>query len=522
MNPTKIYLGLFLFLSGLNLSAADRSSETLKGQKGLFRLMSADILEPGDYHFRTSLEYFQQADLLKDLEKSDVQRTKATLGFGYALTPNVLLSAHAGFDIASRTPKTVGTTSGTENINLVKAGFTATGVYDIGEFFKWEPKRLTAGLALWVDFSKVTRFIDGPNIVPTAIFSTDYSDLQPLPVRGHLNVGFKPANGARYYEDSAAVKDFERFATDTINDWALTTGLGVEFPFDYVNPSVEIHMEKVSTLSFADTPKWVTAGIKGRPFPTKNVELFAGADVGLSSFSATTSGKPAAPAVPLWNVIAGFAVGHFGVREDESIVKTSEYLSLKQRSQEQDVILQGLKKDLEYNAIQGRVIDASTKKPLANVVLSFPESADLKSSRTDADGRFVRYFKGLSGHRLVFSLEGYDSSSKFLAMKPGERLNLDIELKKTSLEEQIGDFVATVTDDKGIGIQAAITFINATTNTQISGSSDLSGNLNMKIPQGTYKVEIKASGYQTATDTLEFEKGKTVLRSYTLAPKAQP
>ena len=514
-----IFFAVFSILSARDASANIRSSETIRAQKGLFRLMSADINEASAYHFRTSLEYFQQKDLLKDIDDSTIKDTKATLGFGYSLTPHIHLNAHGGFNIASSTPSPASTTAtGGQSIDLIKAGAGVVGTYDIGEYLWNLPaNRFTGGFSLWVDFSKITRFFAGPNIIPTFILSGDFVDNPVVPYRVHLNTGFRMANGARYYGKSSAVTDFDRFVTETINSPAVTVGTGVEFPFFTVTPSLELHMEKVMNTSFSNTPKWLTAGLKGKPFPQKNVEVFSAVDVGLSSFKATPLGqKPDSSPVPLWNVVVGFGIAQFGKRAGEVGVDQLEYDSVRNALTSKEKTLAQLQKDLEYNTLQGQVVDADTKKPISGVLISFPESTELKSSGTDDSGRFVRYFRTLPGARLLFSKDGYESSSKFVALKPGERLNVDIELKKSS-GVSLAEFIATITDENGQGIETTITFTNLkTTETTVIRSDSNMGQVNMKIAEGSYRIEIKSTGFKTATDTIEFKKGKTVLRSYLL------
>jgi hypothetical protein len=521
MKLSIISLG-FLLTSAV---AVERTSETLDARKGQFRLLSAELVEKGSYHFTTSMEFFQQDDLVKDSDNSRVRDTKANLAFGYALTPQILLSGHGGFNIAARTPQAASgsTTTGSDAIDLIRGGIAVTGFYDLGKWFHLLDKKFVAGLSVWVDFSKITRFIEAPNIIPTAIFSGDFTDNVIAPVRTHLNLGFRPANGKRFYDDSTIPKDYDRFVTDTLNSWAWTTGVGLEFPFENINPSAEFHLVKTQDTAFGQAPKWVTVGVKGKPLGTKNIELFGAVDIGLTSFKATVAGqKPDSPVVPLWNAVVGFSVNEFGIRHGETTVSEAEYRRLKTTVNEQDSLLQSLKRELEYVTVQGRVIDASTKAPLSGVTLSFPESPDLKTSRTDSEGRFVRYFRSLTGTRLVVALEGYDSSSKFLSLKPGERVTSDIELKRASPGQQLTDFVATITNDAGAGVVSTVTLKNVQTQESTVGSSDNLGQIVLKVAEGSYELEISARGMNPIKETIEFQKGKTVLRSYVLIPEASP
>jgi hypothetical protein len=120
------------------------------------------------------------------------------------------------------------------------------------------------------------------------------------------------------------------------------------------------------------------------------------------------------------------------------------------------------------------------------------------------------------------ALEGYDSSSKFLSLKPGERVTSDIELKRASPGQQLTDFVATITNDAGAGVVSTVTLKNVQTQESTVGSSDNLGQIVLKVAEGSYELEISARGMNPIKETIEFQKGKTVLRSYVLIPEASP
>lgn len=497
------------------------SSETITAQKGVFRLLSADINEEAAYHFRTSVQFFQQGGLLKDVSDSTVRATQATLGVGYALLPNLHLSAHGGFKLTTREPEIAvgGVSPGAESVDMVKGGFAVTGTYDVGKFFQLPENRFTTGLSLWVNLGKVTRFFDGPDVIPTAIFSGDFTDSELFPWRTHLNLGFRLANAKRYFEENdTTVTDLDFLGTDAIDSNAITAAWGIEFPFPDVTPSLEVHMHKLMDSDFRKSPSWVTLGLKGKPFPQKNIEIFGAADIGLSDFKATATGsRPVTHAVPVWNAVLGFGISQFGRRAGEVGVDQKEYDAVKRDLTERQTMIAGLEKDLEFNTVRGRVIDAETKKPMGDVKITMPESSEFKASETNDDGRFVRYFKSLVGGRLLFSKDGYESSSKFLALRPGERVTVDIELRKASAQN-LADFVATIVDDQGKGIQARVTLRNIETGELTVGNSDPQGQLGLKVAEGRYLVEIRAEGFKTMGDQVEFGRGKTVLRTFTLTP----
>ncbi|PIR23389.1 MAG: hypothetical protein COV44_03040 [Deltaproteobacteria bacterium CG11_big_fil_rev_8_21_14_0_20_45_16] len=495
--------------------AQEYASETLDARKGLFRLLSANEYEVGDYNVRTSIQYARDTDLLED--NRTVEAAQALIAFGYAILPYLQLSAQGGLDISARD---LGPQS--QTYNLFRFSSALTSAYDLGKRWGWQARRMTVGGSLWVDFSKITRFFKAANIVPTLTLSTDWSD-QKIPFRAHFNTSFVPANGGRFFDTNArdqssnpSVKDFDRFATKTINSYGIGAGAGIEFPFRVVIPSTEVHMLYVQDVGFMDSPKWVTIGLKGRPFPQKNIELFAAADMGLSTYTPTAvTEKPKTYAVPTWNAVVGFGLSQFGKKEGELAVDARLYQRTLDDLDSKNQTLADLRKDLAYNTVTGRVIDAETKSPLAEVTIGFPEQTNIRSFKTGEDGRFKRYYPLLEGARIQFSKDGYEPSSKYLSLKPGESVTIDIELKK-GIKNKIGNLVLNIADDSGKSVSASIVLRNLASNEETRGSTDSLGKLNIQLPEGQYQIEISAPGFNSRRDRLQIEAGKAVLRTYTV------
>ncbi len=504
------------FIITFSLSA--ESSQTLSARKGLIRLLSADVLETSEYHFVTSVQYSRDPNLLKDDSRSTVRGSEAALGFGYALTPHIHLSAQGGFYQALRTPQQVDPNlgPGSESIDVARGGLAATASYDLGSKMRLSPNRLTGGVSLWLNLEQPLRILKAPDVRPTLIVSGDFSDYKLFPWRTHFNLGFKLANDKRYFDASDTVTDLDRFATQTATSPALMAGWGFELPFGPITPSAEIHLQKVFDASFMKSPKWVTIALKGKPFPQKNIELMGAVDIGMTSFDATTTGTPVVGPVPLWNAIVGFQISQFGRRAGEVGVNRREYEAVRQSLAERETMIAGLRRDLEFNTIQGLVIDGETKQPMSGVEISLPESSEFKASLTDDKGQFVRYFRVLPGARLVFRKEGFETSSKFVSLKPGERLTVDIEMKRAK-GENLADFVASITDEGGTPQTAQVTLTNVATTEVVIGTADQSGQLAMKVPEGEYMIEISASGFQTRRDQSSFSRGKTVIKTFTLS-----
>ncbi len=513
----RIVFGLSLVLLVPKAFAA-AASETLYSEPGVFRIISAETLQKESYHIKASFEYTKQDGLLKDADESEILNSNARVGAGFALFEWLHFSGYAALKLVKRTPQ--GTTTGSADIaDLPNGGLGVTASYDLGaKSLGLLPKKLIIGGSLAFDIAEAKRIFKNPNIIPTFIMSSDFSDSTAFPFKAHLNLRYRMANSSRYFKTTEGINDFDRYATGTFDSQSVQGGLAFEFPYNRVNPVLEAHVIKSFESDFSKTPKWITLGIKGNPFPTQNVEFFGGLDIGLSKYKATAVGSTAdVPATPSWNALLGFTVKQFGVKETQVVVERNEYDGMKKDISDQKNLIAGLNFDLEYNTVQGRVIDAETKRPLERVAISFPELARLKTTQTTSDGRFIRYFKDLSGARMVFSADGYESSSKFLSLRPGERLNMDVELIKAQVGREVSEFAATVTDESGQPLTATIILTRVDTGAAVTGLCDRNGSVSLKVAPGQYRLDVQAEGFQTRTDMLTFEVNKAVVRSVTLS-----
>ncbi len=523
---TKTYIilaFLFSFVAPNHLLRAEFiPSETLDGRKGAFRLISADVNDEGEYFFRSSIEYFYDSDLLDDQRNSS--GTNARFAFGYALFPELLLTGTGGFRVV-----TLETGNFEQNYTLTGFQLGATGSFDIGSRLNLAAGRLMAGASLMIDFTRPARFFKGLGVQPRFMLTTDYSDLEPVGVRWHLNVGLNPAKDNRYFNASRNIvvgstaepfyKTFDYFAFQTNRKIAVPVATGVELPFWLLTPSLEFHWEYVFGAKFADQPKWVTVGMKTRPFPQKNIELFGGADIGLSQFKRVPDGeRPDTRPVPLWNAILGFGISQFGKKPNEVAIDASELDKTRASLKERNDMIGALRADLAYNTVTGRVLDADTKMPMSGVTVSFPEQTQIRRSVTDEKGEFTRYFPNLAGSRIVFSKEGYADSTKFLALKPGESIRVDIQLARGGADK-MGDLKISVTDAQGKALpNVEVLLVNQDTKTESKAVSDASGAAAIQLPQGLYSLELRSEGFVVRKESIEVRAGAAVIRSFALSP----
>jgi uncharacterized membrane protein len=151
---------------------------------------------------------------------------------------------------------------------------------------------------------------------------------------------------------------------------------------------------------------------------------------------------------------------------------------------------------------------------MAGVLISFPDLERMRPIRTNSNGEFLRYFANFSG-RIQFSAEGFETATQFYNLRPGEAITANVELKKATAQS-LGDFVLSLMNEGGEGIEAQITLINTQSNEETSISTDSSGRVSLKLAAGSYRVLVRAEGYLPVRDQIQMETGRAVLRAYTL------
>jgi hypothetical protein len=84
-------------------------------------------------------------------------------------------------------------------------------------------------------------------------------------------------------------------------------------------------------------------------------------------------------------------------------------------------------------AIQGRVIDAKTRRPLAGAIISLGNDNVTKTS-TDAIGKFEISLAEYQNETIYVSLEGYKLIEKKVSLKPNETRTINFELTSFSIK----------------------------------------------------------------------------------------
>jgi hypothetical protein len=84
-------------------------------------------------------------------------------------------------------------------------------------------------------------------------------------------------------------------------------------------------------------------------------------------------------------------------------------------------------------AVQGRVIDAKTRRPLAGATISLGND-DITKTRTDSSGKFEISIAEYKNETIYISLEGYKFLEKKVSLKPNETRTINFELTSFSIK----------------------------------------------------------------------------------------
>lgn len=521
MKPWLTISLLFITLPYLAFAAAEKATN-LQGGYGLFRMKRASEFVPFDYHIVNSVEYTAQTNPFHDTDGSeDMERTQGAVAFGFAPYEFLNTNAYLSFSYSSLKPSAGG---GTFSSPIMKSGVSVAATRDASRFIiGLEKELLTMGLNLSVEFSKLTRFFTDPIVNPALILSSDLRPLD-LPLRGHLNLEFRMKNEARYFSSStlkAGLSNFDRFSAHATATHALGTNLGLEVPLKNVVPSAEWECEWLDR-SFSDNPNIVTVGAKFTPFSFKNIVFFSAFDIGLNSHhdnDITDAAGGDVPAVPLWNVIAGLTIQSFARKKGHLTIPEDEFASLQKKIELQNNALEKIQRDIKFNRIYGTVKDAETKAPLQEVRIQFPNNSKFAEIATDRDGQFLHYYAGFDRNMLVFSKAGYAETKKFVALKPGEGIELEIELAKATAREEEGIISLTISDSRNKAVSALVTITRLSDREEKGYETSQSGELLKPLKAGQYRIHISAPGYKPETLTIEIAPKEKLIKQVTLTPE---
>jgi outer membrane protein OmpA-like peptidoglycan-associated protein len=548
---------------------AESLAETsgLLGATGLMRVLSAASGAPGTFRFSLLTGFYSGSGFLcpscpdngngADL-RDEVDRVSANLFL--SATPAPFLEAYAGIFSHS--------TSTTRPEPQLKQ---VVGDWTLGVKVFMPPEKdqvLTAGAALDLGFSTGSgqvglSGIDSVNLGLRALATADLSKPSegPIPLRGHLNVGYLFDNSAKLVEDfedsqGRQIDRIERFSLDINRVDSLQIGLGAEGLFDTARPflewSIDIPANRQSYLcvrndtlpgdsclrdrpEFSTTPSRLTAGVRVMPWnavPWWLEGMTVTGAMDLATGGASDFLVEVAPEVP-WSV--WFGIGYAA--------------DTRPRVQIQQVALPAPAEEAPDFSVHGMVIEKETNSAIANAQIRF-DGRDLTGLISTAEGRFVTgslepgrytlritapgYKEGLCNVEVgppapageappepaaAFSpSQGRGAASSPAGVEPPPGTNtVTCELEPVPKVSNINGRVSDATSGDAIG--AASVKITDVLGRELELQVDEVGAFRFEnVPPGAAIITIQANGYLRSVTRLDVEPLQELDQRFPLAP----
>ncbi len=167
-----------------------------------------------------------------------------------------------------------------------------------------------------------------------------------------------------------------------------------------------------------------------------------------------------------------------------------------------------------YGEFSGKVIDASTRAPLAAMV-EFPDNPKLKPLAVDASGLLLLKKLPTGILKVRVTAEGYRELETFV--------NVEVKPKEPVLFElyplvTYGTLAGAVTDAKtGKPLAATVTFAEGVIES-VSSNPNTGAFRKDNIPVGTYTITASAEGYFPSTVTIQIRENQITNQTFALNP----
>jgi outer membrane protein OmpA-like peptidoglycan-associated protein len=339
---------------------------------------------------------------------------------------------------------------------------------------------------------------------PTALVTYDVRSLsKSVPIIGTLALGFTIDSTAGLV--TQRLNASEEFALGINKYHRFNFGLGVEAPLPIATPFIEYSLaaplgvpsgiltgpDGASVVSSAAMPQILGLGVKVTAL--KDLTLITGVNIGM-----TRNVGLGVPATPPWNFFLGanFAIDPFQRGE----TKTLEVV--RERKVEQKV-------EIAKSRVEGTVINAATKAPIAGAVIAI---GGISPAASDPQGKFTTLDLKDGKVKLSVSRDGFKSAEQDVVLTAGKPTKVEL-----ALEEDVkkGVFEVTATSNKK-PLKASVVLKG--------GASDLAvetvegATKEIEVPAGTYTASATADGYLSATREVQMPAGGKMALAFDLAP----
>jgi len=443
---------------------------SLRGDSGLFRLITADGLPAQTIGLGMHGEYFTATDVVR--AGDDNQRFVGTLTLSYApldfLEVFGSLSARGNANTYAE-PELIQSLGdvqlGAKAYGQVADGFSLGGA--LGLVF------LNSSDSVGLDFSSTSvdlRLLAG------------YA-LADLPLAFHTNLGVYIDNSPNLFQNSEgeilALQRVERFAHGVSDYHRFNFGLGVEVPVNYVTPFLEWNMSVPfggddlnacdtavipcpSDAGFSSWPDVLTLGVRGSP--VSNLSLDLGVDIGLTSSEAT-----GIPTQAPWNLIFGIAYN----------------LDPNAAGEPETVYVEAAPPATGW--VLGELVDAESSEAIAGALITYPGTEYTPQTTDPESGRFRSYeFPVDTEVEISISHPAYESRTFTRVVPEGQD---GIRIRMNAMQG-VGVISGTVTDSDGDALPAAVYL-----NDERIDVDPILGEYQHQADAGRYTVTVVAEGH---------------------------
>lgn len=438
-------------------------------------------------------EYLNQVDF----PVRNAQNIRSGITFATSFQPFSWGEIYVGYTAAANT-------NNRTSPNLIQAlGDLTLGIKASNEWAKGFHAGIDVRLLTFsgVGNQGIDRFAVG--FKPTALVAYDVRALSPkVPIIANLALGFTLDSTANLVTQRLNASEEYALSINRYNRFNF--GLSVEFPLPIATPFVEYTLaaplgvpsglltgpDGATVPVGAAMPQQLGLGVKVTA--VKDLTILTGVNLGL-----TRNVGLGVPATPPWNFFIGasFAIDPFQRGETKTID------TIRERKIEQKV-------ELAKARVEGTVINATTKAPIAGAVIAI---AGVLPSATDAQGRFSTLELKDPKAKLNVTRDGFKPAVQDVTLEAGKTAKVEIALEEDAKK---GVFQVAVTSAKK-PIKATVTLKGATdTVVEVDGPKDV------EVPAGTYAAAVTAEGYLSQTREVQIPAGGTMPLAFDLT--AQP
>lgn len=499
----------------------------LHGATGLLRLMEAASGRRGTFRFGISANYFSEGGFLcppcVDPNGGLATRSDSATRIG----ADLLLSA-TPFD-SLEGYLVISSQSNTNNLGephlLQVVGDTTLGAK---AFTPRRPDRLLSGGGA-MDFTFLNGTgdvgISSANVAARALATVDFtnrSDVQRrVPLRLHGNLSYVFDNSADLVADTETARGqrisrIERFGLGINRVDTLQIALAAEGTWDVLRPfleySVDIPVNRqgytcIRTQSyvgdvclkdkatFSSLPSRLTFGSRVHVSALPGFSLLGALDLALGGSSDFWEEMAPEPPYTL----------HFGI---SYAVDTAPDVQLRLLPPPQEKA----KADLR---IEGQVVQAGSKTPIAGAVVRFEGHEDWTGLVTGQRGRFQSGTMPAGKYSLRVSADGYRENlcSVTLQNQPFEAGKKPALMCELSELPRVGNIEGVVVDSaSGAPLEGAQVKIIDKLNRELTLTTDARGAFRFeRAPEGAARLVISTNGYLTSAGDWQIQKGKDVV-----------